>query len=222
MNYNDLPGLEITQGELRHLIGIDPSEVARPIAFKTAQDVWNFLLQELVMAVALMPLIVGFIYTFIILPTVGPSIPIAIAIVGITPVAIILIRWFWQKRAKFTALAILLQDIERYNSTIKAIQISDQIQAAGNKDATISDRQTVIDALQLTREDLLRALKTERILRENQEFIGTNPEFFANNLTAVKALEVSDRASEYGQLLDRALQIGVSIQTEMIKLQDRR
>lgn len=221
MIYDDLPGLEITQGQLRHLIGIDPSEISRPFELKTAQDVWNFVLQELVMAVALMPPIVGFLYTFIILPILGPSIPIAIAIVGITPVAIILGRWFWQKRTKFTALAILLQDVERYNSTIKAIQINDQIEAAGNKDVRISDRQTVIAALKLTQEDLLRALKTERILRENQEFIGTNPELFANNLTAVQALQVSDRASEYGQFLDRALQIGVSIQTEMRKLQNQ-
>ena len=108
MNYDDLPGLEITQGELRHLIGIDPSEIARPIAFKNSQDVWNFLLQEILIAVALMPLIVGFLYTFIILPIIGPSIPIAIAIVGITPVVIILVRWFWQKKNYTHCLSYLI------------------------------------------------------------------------------------------------------------------
>jgi len=219
MNDNDVAGLEITTGELRHLIGIDPSEISRPIQLTNARDVGNFFLQELLIAVALMPLVVGFLYTFLILPLIGPSVPIAIAIVCITPLAIILGRWFWQQRTKLTALIALLEDVDRYNSVIKAIQISDQIEAAGNRDATISDRQTVISALQLTREDLLRALKTERILRENQDFIGTNPELFANNLTAIEALQLSDRASEYGQFLDRALQIGVSIQTEMRKLQ---
>ena len=222
MNYDDILGLEITQGELRHLIGKDPTEIPRPIRIDNFQDVWNFFLQELVIAVALTPLVVGFLYTFIILPLIGSSIPIAIGLVALTPVLIILGRWFWQKRTTMTALISLLEDVERYNSVIRAIQITDRLEAAGNRDAKISDRQTVISALQLTKEDLLRALKTEKILRENQEFIGTNPELFANNLTAIQALQLSDRASEYGQFLDRALQIGVSIQTEMRRLQDRR
>lgn len=222
MSDNDIKALEITQGELRHFIGIDPSEIARPLELKNPQDVLNFLIQEILIAVALMPIIVGVIYTFIILPLIGPSVPVAIAVICVTLVIIIVGRWLWQKRTTLTALVSLLQDVERYNSVIKAIQISDQIEAAGNRDATISDRQTVIDALHLTREDLLRALRTERILRENQEFIGTNPELFANNLTAIQALQVSDRASAYGQFLDRALQIGVSIQTEMRKLQNQR
>lgn len=222
MSDNDIKALEITQGELRHFIGIDPSEIARPLELKNPQDVLNFLIQEILIAVALMPIVVGVIYTFIILPLIGPSVPVAIAAICVTLVMIITGRWLWQKRTTLTALVSLLQDVERYNSVIKAIQISDQIEAAGNRDATISDRQTVIDALHLTREDLLRALRTERILRENQEFIGTNPELFANNLTAIQALQVSDRASAYGQFLDRALQIGVSIQTEMRKLQNQR
>lgn len=222
MNYDDLLGLEITQGELRHLIGKDPTEIPRSIRIDNFQDVWNFFLQELVIAVALTPLVVGFLYTFIILPLVGSSIPMAIAIVALTPAFILLGRWFWQKRTAMTALTSLLEDVERYNSVIRAIQITDRLEAAGNRDATISDRETVISALQLTREDLLRALKTEKILRENQEFIGTNPELFANNLTAIQALQLSDRASEYGQFLDRTLQIGVSIQTEMRRLQNQR
>lgn len=222
MSDNDITGLEITQGELRHFIGIDPSEIARPLELKNPQDFSVFLLQEILIAVALMPIIVGVIYTFIILPLIGPSVPVAIAVICATLVIIIIGRWLWQKRTTLTALVRLLQDVERFNSVIKAIQISDQIEAAGNRDATISDRQTVISALHLTREDLLRALRTERILRENKEFIGTNPELFANNLTAIQALQVSDRASEYGQFLDRALQIGVSIQTEMRKLQNQR
>jgi len=223
MSDNDITGLEITQGELRHCIGIDPSEIARPLELKNPQDFSVFLLQEILIAVALMPIIVGVIYTFIILPLIGPSVPVAIAVIYATLVILITGRWLWQKRTTLTSLVRLLQDVERYNSVIKAIQISDEIEAAfGNTDATISDRETVISALKLTREDLLRALRTERILRENQEFIGTNTELFANNLTAIQALQVSDKANAYGQSLDRALQIGVSIQTEMRKLQNQR
>ncbi|MBD3562318.1 hypothetical protein H6S82_26280 [Planktothrix sp. FACHB-1355] len=73
--------------------------------------------------------------------------------------------------------------------------------------------------MKLTREDIIRALKTEKVLRENEQFIKINPELFANNLTALAALQVDEQASEYGRYLNEAFQIGLSIQDEMKKLQ---
>lgn len=122
---------------------------------------------------------------------------------------------------KYHHLISLLEDVERYNSAIKGIDINDQIESAGNPGVALKDRNRVIEALQLTREDIVRALKTERILRENQKFIKLNPELFANNLTALAALQVHDQASEYGRFLNEAFQIGLSIQDEMKQLKSR-
>ncbi|MDV2992929.1 MAG: hypothetical protein N4J56_002583 [Chroococcidiopsis sp. SAG 2025] len=119
------------------------------------------------------------------------------------------------------SLVKLLDDIDRYNDVIKSIYINDQIEEAGNPEVGIKDREKVVEALQLTRIDLVRALKTEKILRENKRFIARNPELFANNLTALTALQVSDRASEHGRLLNEALQIAVSAQAEMRKLKQQ-
>jgi hypothetical protein len=119
-------------------------------------------------------------------------------------------------------LVRLFEDVTRYNSVIKAIEINDQIEAVGNPGVSLKNREQVIHALRLTREDIIRALKTERILRENESFIKLNSQLFESNLTALTALQVSDQASEHGRLLNEALQIVVDVQEEMRKLQKQR
>jgi hypothetical protein len=218
----DLQGLEISKGELKHLSGVDTDDLFRPASLQNAQTRFSFFLQELFIGLAITPIAVGFLYTFIIGPLIGVSVPAAIACLVLTPVATVIIRWFWLQRNSPHTLLSLLDEVDRYHAVIKAIDISDQIQDAGSAETAIRDRTTAIEALQLTRADLIRALRTERILRENKDFLATNPEMFVTNFTALSALQVSDRASEYGQFLDRALQIGTGIQAEMRKLQSSR
>ncbi len=117
------------------------------------------------------------------------------------------------------SLKILLDDVDRYNAVVKAIEINDQIEAAGNVGARIKERKRVIEALQFTRADLVRALMTERILRENKKFIISNTELFANNLTTLIAMQVTEQATEHGRLLNEALQIALDVQYEMRSLQ---
>ncbi|KOP26928.1 hypothetical protein AMR41_06060 [Hapalosiphon sp. MRB220] len=117
------------------------------------------------------------------------------------------------------SLQMLLMDVDKYNSVIKAIDINDQIEAVGNVGVMIKERSKVIEALQLTKSDLIRALKTERILRENRHFIISNSELFMNNLAALTAMQVPEQASEHGRLLNEALQIALDVQHEMKRLQ---
>jgi hypothetical protein len=105
---------------------------------------------------------------------------------------------------------------------IKAIDINDQLEAAGTREGSLSDRQKVIEALTLTREDLVRAIGAERVLRENHSFLVSNPELLVTNLRTLQTLQVYDRASEYGRLLNEALQIATEVQQEMTKLQNKR
>jgi hypothetical protein len=126
------------------------------------------------------------------------------------------IRW-----TKFKSVRRLVKEVDRYNAVIKAVDINDQLEEAGNSGVGLSDREKVIQALGVMRTDLVRTLKTERILRENKRFIAKHPQLFTTNLTALTALQVSDQASEYGRILDQALQVAVGVQEEMKKLQNR-
>lgn len=133
----------------------------------------------------------------------------------------------WKQRIRFVeknitySLKILLNDVDRYNAVIKAIDINDQIEAAGNPGVTLKERQKVLEALKLTRDDLIRALKTERILRENKKFIVSKSELFADNLATLTAMQVTEEASEHGRLLNEALQIALDVQHEMRSLQSQ-
>ncbi|MEO1561307.1 MAG: hypothetical protein AAFS12_17360, partial [Cyanobacteria bacterium J06632_19] len=83
----------------------------------------------------------------------------------------------------------------------------------------IKERNRVLEALKYTRADLVRALKTERILRDNKKFIVNNSELLANNLATLTQMQVSEQASEHGRLLNEALEIAIDVQQEMKRLQ---
>ena len=87
-----------------------------------------------------------------------------------------------------------------------------------NTQGNISYREQVISALQLIREDLVRALKSERILRDNKKLLANNQDLVVNNLANLQTLQVSSQASEYAQLLNQSLQIALDVQAELRKL----
>ncbi|HAA31603.1 MAG TPA: hypothetical protein DCE56_32755 [Cyanobacteria bacterium UBA8553] len=210
----DLQGLEITKGELKHCSGVSVNALFRPPTIKK-------YLAELTKTFLIIVLIglSGFV-----LVQVFPEQTIELITIHIIGVISLLFNDFRKiyLSQKYRNLVRMFEDVNRFNSIIKAIDINDQIEAAGNPAARLTNREQVIHALQLAREDIIRALKTERILRENESFIKSNYALFENNLTALTALQVSDQASEHGRLLNETLQIVVDVQEEMRKLQDQR
>ncbi|MEG4284503.1 hypothetical protein QUB68_15345 [Microcoleus sp. A006_D1] len=208
----DIQGLEITVGELKHLCGAGPDRVYRPAsATKFAHE-----------ALKTVGLIVLVLISCWLLVAIFPRAYLVWLALHLAAIAGLIFEdaWkIWCSQNKH--LVNLFDDVDRYNGIIRAVEINDKIEDAGNAFVKIGDRSKVIQALKLIREDLVRALKTERILRENKKFVATNSELFANNLTTLNALQISDRATEQGRLLNEALQLAVGVQAEMKKLQDR-
>ncbi|MFM6013637.1 MAG: hypothetical protein ACKO3K_00610 [Cuspidothrix sp.] len=128
-----------------------------------------------------------------------------------------LIIMLFQKR-RFRTTFDLKKQVTNHNQIINNLHTLDQLAEIGNP-VKINDRDAVIEALKITREGLVRALKTERILRENPKF---KPEYFYIDLSTLEAEKITIKAIEYAQLLDDAVQIGVSVQKEMRKLQSKR
>lgn len=110
------------------------------------------------------------------------------------------------------------KEINQYCQLILNINILDELEAAGNP-VKLNEREKVLEALRINRENLVRVLQTERILRENPQF---RPEQFNVDLSGLRSLQATEKATEYGRFLDEALQIGVSVQTEMRKLENKR
>ena len=215
----DLVGLEISKGELKRLTGFDTEDVFRPTIMKDKQKRIAFFINEALVALAMTPIIVGFIYAFIILPILGSSTLIGIILILIIPIAVIVGRSLWRKFTSPHVLTILLDEVDKYHSVIQAIDINDQLRDSGHTHSNINDREKVISALKLIREDLVRALKSERILRDNRQLLANNQELLVNNLANLQTLQVSNQAGEYGQLLNQSLQIALDVQAEIRKLQ---
>lgn len=127
----------------------------------------------------------------------------------------------WLKLKPLRNVLHLMDEVEKFNDTVKAVEILDQLRRTGNVQENIVNREEVIQALKITRESLESAFQTERILREHQDFIDRRYELFAhleNNLTALMTFNMTNQANEYGELLNEALQIGISVHQEIQKM----
>jgi len=209
----DIQGLEITVGEFKRLSGAGPDRVYRPAsATKFARE-----------ALKTVGLIVLVLISCWLLVAIFPRAYLFWFALHLAAIAGLIFEDAWKIwcSSQNKHLINLFDDVDRYNGIIKAIEINDKIEDAGNAEVKVGDRPKVIQALQLIRNDLVRALKTERILRENKKFVATNSELFANNLRTLNSLQISDRTSEQGRLLNEALQLAIGVQAEMKKLQDR-
>ncbi len=116
--------------------------------------------------------------------------------------------YMWWKTKPLKELAKLQNEVNKYNQVIIAVEIMDRLAAVGNLELNLINRNDVVKALEVTRESLISALQTERILRENQDFIMRRYELFAsmeNNLSALMNFDVKNQATEYGRLLNEAL-----------------
>ncbi|WP_017326794.1 hypothetical protein [Synechococcus sp. PCC 7336] len=119
-----------------------------------------------------------------------------------------------ESKRKFRETYRLLKEVKEFNITIKNIDTRDRLAECGHL-IDLSERDRAIEALQIARNILVRALNTERILRENPYFC---PKRFDIDLTSLNAIQVNEKASHYAQSLSAALSISASVQTEMKKL----
>ncbi len=99
----------------------------------------------------------------------------------------------WRKTTCPKGLKHLLDDVDKYHAVIEAIDSNDLLNAE-RAELNLNNRSLLIEALQLTREDLVKALKGERSLRNNNSSIA-NPKLFNNNLQELTAMQASNQAS---------------------------
>ena len=140
--------------------------------------------------------------------------------------AFLMTKWIakqWKKpkksdrKSKIPLVIIrLFAEADKCNKIIYDIDIFDQLQDAGNS-IKLESRESAIAVLRMTRNDIVRALKTERILREHPEF---HPDRFDIDLNAFEAIQMGDRAKEYGRIFDTTMQIAIDVQKAMYELQE--
>ena len=233
---SDLKQLKILEGEIENLIGLEVNEVFiggvfggvyKPSLFQNYKKIAYFCLTEISI----------FMLTFIFTLPIGlfairnysnsindlyKSLQFFQLTLGIS--LLIIISWniyMWLKIKQFRSLLHLLDEVDKYNEVVEAVNILDKLEAVGNLQVKSLNRDKILEALNVTRDSLVCGLMTEKILRDNRGLLARNYDLFnniENNLTTLRTLEVNNQANEYGQLLNNALQIGMSVRKEMQKL----
>ncbi len=201
---SDLQNLQIKPRELKELTGSNSGGSFKITIWGTA---WRTLALAMSMFILLAVTQIDFFADLFLLSLIiGPFIAIIVPTI----------------KAKFKqpeSLQKLLEETNKFNTVIKAIDVNDQLVAAGNSGMSTEERKKTIDALTLIKEDLVRALKTEKILRDNKDIIALNPDFFINNLSRLNSLETDSKAGEFGKILSDALSVGREVAEEMKKMQ---
>ncbi|PSB25486.1 hypothetical protein [Stenomitos frigidus] len=125
------------------------------------------------------------------------------------------------RKKAFLPLARLLDEVDQYNDVVRAVDVMDRLDAIGTLQAQTSNRHQAIDAIAIARSSLVCGLMTEKILRQNRSLLARRADLVDNieaNLVSLRTLEVNNQASEYVELLNEALKIGMSVQQEVQQL----
>jgi len=234
---SDLGALQITAQEIEDFVDLSPSntlalDAYRAFILKRPKQILSVLLTELFALGLLLTFVMP--VSFIALRNLGKLpedtagiIRIFTVILGLSVLSILLGNvYLWKQCHKVKSLARLMDEVDKYNGVIQAITLVDELELVGNSTTQLnhlSNRQEVVEALKVTKESLISALRVERILRRHKSFIGGRYELLANlenNLNTLMSFEVSNQASEYGRLLNESLEIGMSVHKEVRKLQN--
>ncbi len=122
------------------------------------------------------------------------------------------------KSKALKSLANLLDEVDKYNEVVQAVSVVDRLEAIGNSQTNSMNRSLAIEALTIARNSLVCGLMTEKILRQNRGLLARRADLLMNietNLTTLKTMEVTSQADEYIELLNEALQIGMSVHQEV-------
>jgi hypothetical protein len=99
----------------------------------------------------------------------------------------------------------MVHDINRLNKTLSHIHVIDRLAKAGNK-VKIEARSDVVASIGMTRENLMTAMKTIRIFKENPDF---KQSVLAQTTipSSKQAAELASRAGDFADVLNSALEI---------------
>ncbi len=222
----NLDSLRISQRELDKITGLDISEVTMGWAYRQTA----FLPQRRLAWVGEQLLTVGVALVFCLPVTLllartisGDNVQavdrwLPLGGVGAIALSAAWTTYRWQAGKRLRVLSHLLDEIDRFNDMVAAVEILEELGATKTSRLNLENRQEVLEALHLTRESLICGLMTERVMRKHQQFMTRRAEMFSSierNLATLQLLQVSDDASEYGRLLNEAIQIGISVHQEL-------
>ena len=103
------------------------------------------------------------------------------------------------KDGQLKVLSHLLDEVDRFNEMIKAVEILEELRQAdqSSKRLALDNPEAVTEALHLTRESLVCGLMSDKIMRKHERFIARRHELFTSietNLSSLQTLQATEMA----------------------------
>lgn len=131
-------------------------------------------------------------------------------------------------RKKAAAKAKRLQSLERlhrlylelqnYNQIIQSIQVKDQIDQVLDQQSN-ETRSDLLVVLEKIHKNLIKAIKVDRILRENENVVNANRESLEITFAELQSAEFAAQASRYSEFVDEVVALGISLNKEFEEMQ---
>jgi hypothetical protein len=119
-------------------------------------------------------------------------------------------------------LLLLLEEVDRYNQVIAAVELLGHLQSLNsqspNPAGSVGDLE-LSEGLDLTRQTLVVALQTDRLLRQalGKSALLLQPGLMQieENLLQLRSIEVAQQGQETAELIGQALAIGLRVRSEL-------
>ncbi|EAW36559.1 hypothetical protein [Lyngbya sp. PCC 8106] len=210
---SELQGLEITKGEFKHLSGLGMNQVYRPATWqKFAKEGFKTLIISILILISYGILAAVFEQHH-------PLLILTHVIIGVGVLLDDLYKIFISVRNP--DLLHIFDQIDRYNAIVQSLILHEDLEKAGNLDVKIYQREQVLAALNFLRADLVRALKTEKIIRRNKQFIANNQDLIETDLSTIITAFNFDETTEPGRLLNESLQLATEVHQKLKQLQQK-
>ena len=131
---------------------------------------------------------------------------------------------YQKRRQKLRRLESLKQlnklwnEVDNYNKIIRSIDVKDQISNILEKE-TESGREEILQSMEKIHDNLIKAIKIDKIIRENEDVISIERESLELTFAELKYTEMKDQASKYSDLVDEILDLGKTLNSEFEELQ---
>ncbi|MGQ4646613.1 hypothetical protein [Lyngbya aestuarii] len=149
-------------------------------------------------------------------------------LIGISCLGTVIVNiYLWKQFNQIKPLVKLLEKLEQYNGVIKALSLIEKLGSANpssNQFNHCDNFAELIKALGATKASILSALQVENLLRKHQGLLEKRYELFSSledNLTTLMTFDLNNQTSDYRQLMNEALEIGISVQKEVRNLRNQ-
>jgi hypothetical protein len=231
----NLENLRIDRENIERIINLDlvsslAIDLYRALVFRDYRHIFSVLLTAV--AIFILSLVIIIPFSSILLKRSGDLIDntagFSNLLTLVITIAIFLISatnfYLWKKSLKLKSLAILIDKLEKYDRLIEKLIVIDKIQFLHQGDRQehyINNRNSIVEALQITKTSLIDALKIEKLIRNHQNLTSNRYELLTeleSNLVALMSFEPDSQIGEYEDILNEVLQLGLGVHKEVRKL----